>query len=289
MLWKDRQGNVVPGEVGQDKTIRFLYHTGFGRRLTSLLVRPWVSRAAGAVLDSPLSKIAIKPFIHKGGIPMEEYEDRQYRSFNDFFTRRVREGMRPVDREPTHLISPCDCKLTVYPITENRTFSVKGGTYTLASLLRNEDLAARFAGGTFLLFRLTKEDYHRYCYPDSGTKGENVRIPGLFYTVNPIALEKVPVYKENTREYTVLNSENFGPILMMEVGATLVGRIVNDHGPGNVLRGQEKGRFEFGGSTVILCFEKGAVEIDPDILENTENQIETVVKQGEKIGKRPGV
>ncbi len=284
MLWKDRQGNIVPGEKSQDKTIHFLYNTVLGRCIVSILVRPWVSHLAGKVMDAPISKIGIRPFIRSTGIPMKEYEDRKFRSFNDFFTRRVRDGLRPVDMEPSHLISPCDCKLSVYPITEGRTFVIKGSTYTLESLLRSKVLANQFAGGTFLQFRLTKEDYHRYCYPDNGIKGENTHIPGVLHTVNPIALEHIPVYKENTREYTVLQSANFGPILLMEVGATMVGRIVNYHGSQRVHRGEEKGRFEFGGSTLIACLQKDAVIIDADILENTAKGIETVVKYGERIG-----
>ena len=126
--------------------------------------------------------------------------------------------------------------------------------------------------------------YHRYSYADTGVKGENVHINGVFHTVNPVANDHYPIYKENTREYTILESGNFGPMLMMEVGATMVGRIVNYHGAGPVQRGQEKGRFEFGGSTLIVCLEKGRAVMDPDLLSNTRAEIETVVKLGQKIG-----
>ena len=284
MEWKDRQGNTLPGEKGQDRTLEFLYGTAFGRGIVSILIRPWVSRLAGRVMDSRLSRLAIKPFIKSNRIDMSVYEDRKFASFNDFFTRRVREGMRPVDMEPKHLISPCDCKVSVFPITQELKVHVKGTDYTMQALLRDEILARKFEGGTFLLLRLTKDDYHRYCYIDDGVKGENVRIPGVYHTVNPIAGRRYPIYKENTREYCLLQTQNFGTVLQMEVGAAMVGRIVNDHGPGPVSRGQEKGRFEFGGSTVILFFEKDAVRIDVDLLENTKNDVETVVKQGEKIG-----
>lgn len=284
MQWKDRQGNIVPGDDSQDKLLLFLYETRLGRAITSLMIRPWVSRAAGAVMDCALSRAAIGPFIRKNRICMDDYEDRKYRSFNDFFTRQLRDGARPIDREASHLISPCDCKLSVYPIDETQTFRVKGIEYTLESLLRSKELAARYAGGTLLLFRLTVGDYHRYCYMDSGAVGETVRIPGVYYTVNPIAGAHYPVYRENTREYTLLESENFGTVLVMEVGATMVGRIVNYHTAQRVSRGQEKGRFEFGGSTVIACLEKGRVQIDGDLVENTRSQAETVIRMGEKIG-----
>lgn len=284
MQWVDRQGNVLPGEAGQDRLLQFLYGNALGRGIVSVLIRPWVSKTAGKLMDSSISRLAIPSFIQKNRIDMTQFEDRAFRSFNDFFTRQIRPEVRPVDMEPTHLISPCDCKLTVYPITEDLQVEVKGGVYTMESLLRSKTLAQQFAGGVFLLLRLTKADYHRYCYIDSGIKGENVHIDGVFHTVNPAALERCPVYKENTREYTMLESENFGPVMMMEVGATMVGRIVNYHGAQAVKRGQEKGKFEFGGSTLIVCLEKDRVRIDEDLLENTRNGVETVVKQGERIG-----
>ncbi|OYP54363.1 phosphatidylserine decarboxylase, partial [Lachnotalea glycerini] len=107
---------------------------------------------------------------------------------------------------------------------------------------------------------------------------------GVYHTVNPLANDVIPIYKENTREFSIIKSENFGNILTMEVGALLVGRIVNYHEKANVRRGEEKGKFEFGGSTIILCLEKGRVIIDEDILANSLNGVETVVKMGEKIG-----
>lgn len=284
MEWRDRQGNLVPGEDTQDKTLQFLYGTRVGRWIVSMLIKPWVSNAAGAVMDSKLSCIAIKPFLKRSHINMEEYEERKFCSFNDFFTRKIRDGARPIDMEPSHLISPCDCKLSVYPITQDATFRIKGKDYTMESLLRDKKLAQQFEGGTFLLFRLTVGDYHRYSYVDDGIKSNNVRIPGVYHTVNPVAGERYPVYKENTREYSLLESDDFGKVLMMEVGATMVGRIVNYHGAQQVSRGQEKGRFEFGGSTVILCLQKGAAVIDNDLILNTEKGIETVIKLGEKIG-----
>ena len=284
MAWRDRNGNLIPGDDGNNRITRFCYGTRLGRAVVSILVRPGVSKAAGRWMDSRVSRLAIRPFIRKHAIPMAEYEERAFCSFNDFFTRRVREGARPVDREPTHLIAPCDSKCSVYPIGEDARFCVKQTAYTLAELLEDPALAARFTGGVFLLFRLTVGDYHRYCYIDNGTKGENIHIPGVFYTVQPAANDRYPIYKKNTREYTLLESENFGTVLMMEVGATMVGRIVNEHGAGAVKRGQEKGRFEFGGSTVIVCLQKGCARIDEDLLANTRSGDETVVKYGEKIG-----
>jgi len=215
---------------------------------------------------------------------MTLYEPVRYRSYNEFFTRKIKTKYRPVDREGSHFISPCDSKLTVLPITKNCRFTLKQTQYSVPSLLRNKRLAAEYHGGYVLIFRLTVDDYHRYCYVSDGEKEENVFIPGVLHTVNPVANDYFPIYKENSREYSVLHSKEFGDIVMVEVGALLVGKIVNHHGKGQVFRGQEKGYFEFGGSTVVLLVKEGKVRIDSDILKNSVEQVETVVKFGEKIG-----
>lgn len=284
MAWIDREGNPVPGDEGQDQLLAWLYGTAVGRRIVSVMIRPEVSKAAGWVLSTRLSALAAGSFARKHHIDMSEYPHVRYRSFNDFFTRKILAEKRPIDSTPEALIAPCDSKLSVYEIGPDSRFLVKNTEYTMETLLRDTRLAERFRGGLLLLFRLTVGDYHRYSYPDSGRKGENIRIPGVFHTVNPAANDQYPIYKENTREYTILESDHFGSVLMMEVGAAMVGKIRNHHGPAEVCRGEEKGMFEFGGSTVILCLEKGTAVIDGDILENTRRNLETVVRLGQRIG-----
>ena len=154
----------------------------------------------------------------------------------------------------------------------------------MQSLVRSKKLAKKFEGGQLLLFRLSVDDYHRYCYLDDGVKTKNYHIPGVFHTVNPIANDTYPIYKENTREFTLLKSDHFGDVLIMEVGALLVGRITNNHEDQLVTRGTEKGKFEYGGSTIIVCLEKDQAIIDEDLLSNSEQRIETAVKMGEQIG-----
>ena len=159
----------------------------------------------------------------------------------------------------------------------------------MASLLKNKQLAREFEGGYAMIFRLTVDDYHRYCYVADGSKSENIRIPGVLHTVNPIASDYFPIYKENAREYTILKTPVFGTMVQMEVGALLVGKIVNHHGKSTARRGQEKGYFQFGGSTVVLLVKKDTVQVDADILENSRAGIETVVKMGEKIGSKKSI
>ena len=286
MIWRDREGRTVPGDAGQDRLLEWMYGRAVGRCFVRLMICPWVSRAAGWLLDRRISALAVPGFIKKNRIRMDDFEQRTFTSFNDFFTRRVRAERRPIDREPAHLIAPCDSKLTAFPIGEDSRFRIKGVEYTLEELLRDKALADRFLGGTLLLFRLTVGDYHRYSYVDSGLIGPETHIDGVFHTVNPAAASRYPIYRENTREFALLESEHFGSLLQMEVGAAMVGRIVNEPGNRSVRRGEEKGRFEFGGSTVIVLLQKGAAVIDEDILRNTREDVETVVHLGEKIGHR---
>lgn len=284
MIWRDRNGNLVPGDDGQDRFLEWMYGTRPGRLLVKLMIRPGVSRAAGWLLDRRVSALAVRPFIRKNHICMDDFEQRRFRSFNDFFTRRVLPGKRPVDDAPAHLIAPCDSKLTVYAIRPDSRFRVKGTEYTLEGLLQSKELAETFLGGTLLLFRLTVGDYHRYAYIDSGFVTGSTRISGVFHTVNPAAASRCPIYRENTREYSLLESQQFGTVLQMEVGAAMVGRIVNAPGSRNVRRGEEKGRFEFGGSTVIVLLQKGRAILDADLPRNTAQDAETVVRLGERIG-----
>ena len=284
MRQKTRDGILIEGADGQDRLLAALYGCAAGRLLLKPLTAPWLSKAAGAFLSTKASCIFIRPFIRSNHIDMSQFEPVEYESYNDFFSRRIREGARTVDMTAEHLISPADSKLTVLPITENGRFTLKHTEYTVGSLLKNPALAAEYVGGQALIFRLTVDDYHRYCYPFDAQKGENVVISGRLHTVNPIANDFFPIYKENAREYTVLRTEKFGEVVAMEVGALLVGKIVNHHGAASVQRGQEKGYFQFGGSTVVLLLKKDAALIDGDILENSRNGIETVVKFGEKIG-----
>ncbi|MDO5422163.1 MAG: phosphatidylserine decarboxylase [Eubacteriales bacterium] len=284
MRYRTRDGRTVCGNEGQERFLALLYGTAVGRAAVKVLVNPAVSRVGGAFLDSPLSRWMVKPFVKRNRIDLTQYQEEAYDSYNAFFTRTMREGLRPVDEEPLHLISPCDGKLTAYPITAEGSFCIKQTRYTVKELLRSERLAGRYYGGTALVFRLTVDDYHHYCYVDQGEKSRNYRIPGVLHTVNPIANDVYPIYKENAREYSLLRSRNFRTVLMMEVGALMVGRIVNRQEEALVRRGEEKGFFAFGGSTVVLLMEPGAVRVDEDIWRNSRAGVETVVRMGEKVG-----
>ncbi len=270
----------------EKKSLRRLYRTRSGRLVLRALVRPRVSRAAGVILASRISRRYIPRFARKNNIDLTEAEDREYGSFNDFFTRNLKEGSRLIEMDPKCLISPCDSLLSVFAIEDSSTFCIKDSHYTVSSLLESEEMKKKYKGGICAIFRLTVSDYHRYCYFDNGTKERNHFIPGKLHTVNPVSTERYPIYKTNCREYTLLHTENFGDVVQMEVGALLVGRIVNYHQEHSFFRGEEKGRFEFGGSTIVLLFEKDKVKFPDEIFEFSQKGYEKKVKMGEVIGEK---
>lgn len=287
MDYIDLQGKKVSNITNQDKLLSFLYTNIFGRMLLKPLIQPQVSKLAGRYLSSAHSKWLISKFIERNEINMDIYEECDYSSFNDFFTRKIKPDSRPVPEDLDVLISPCDCLATVYPIQENTTFSIKNTEYTLRSLLRSPRLAKRFRGGYAYVLRLTVEDYHRYLYSVSGKQSKNYHIDGTFHTVSPIANDYLPIYKENTREYTVIRSKEFGDVLQMEVGALLVGKISNHKQSTVVTRGEEKGFFEYGGSTIVVLTQKGRVIPRSDLLTNSKNGYETKVLQAHPLGILP--
>lgn len=269
------------------RSLRFLYYNPLGAPVLRLLTARWVSKLAGRYLDGRASRRKIKKYIKKHGIDMSQFIEEDYRSFNAFFTRRIKPELRPFDLEPSSLVSPCDAKLSVFDITKDSTFEIKGFNYTVDALVGgNAELARLFDGGKCLVFRLTVTDYHRYFFFDGGVAEGNAFVKGRLHTVQPSALCRRRVFTENCREYTVLRTDNFGTAVQAEIGAMMVGRIVNDVKSGRFERGEEKGRFEFGGSTVVLLLQRDAAVLDAELVENTERGGETVVRCGEKIGVR---
>ena len=258
------RGRLMKKDDLQTRIVRALYGRNSGRLVLRAITKPWFSRLAGGLLETRISKAAIKGFVNRYGIDINRYENS---------TRR------------NELAAPCDGWLTAYRISEKGRVTVKGISYTMEELVRNRELAKAFEGGTMLLFRLTVSDYHRYHYPDSGVKSDNTRIDGSLHTVNPIAAASRGIYRENAREYFTVDTDNFGKVLMMQVGALLVGRIHNRHSAAVVRRGNEAGWFDYGGSTVILCFREGTVKLKEEHSVREEENGEIHVETGQVIGK----
>lgn len=285
MYYMDREGHRIKKTTSQDKFLKFVYTHTATRVLMRPLLLPAVYRLGGKLLNTKVSAVFAGLFARTHGIDLNKYEKQKFDSYNDFFTRKIKAEERPVNREDTVLISPCDGKVSVYPIHENGRFFIKHTPYTTHSLIRDAKLARHYMGGWAVVIRLTVDDYHRYCYVADGEKTYQRRIPGIFHTVNPIANDICPIYKMNSREYCLVKNEKLGTVLMMEVGALMVGKIQNYKKERcQVKRGEEKGRFEFGGSTVVLLLEPDKVLPDSDLIRNTLQGAETIVKMGERIG-----
>lgn len=268
--------------VKESRSLHFLYHTVLGRVILKILCAPWISKTAGWYMNTSLSKPLIKKFIQNNRIDLSQFETQNFKCFNDCFSRKIKPENRPILGDDSTPVSPCDGLLSAYNIQEDLIIPVKQSKYSISSLLQNPQLAKQYKDGICLVFRLCVHHYHRYSYPISGNKTENRFIPGKLHTVRPIALESTAVFCENAREYTVISS-SIGKVLQMEVGAMLVGKIQNHHGAQAVAKGEEKGMFLYGGSTVILLLEKNATPINPIYFENTKKGEETPVVMGQTL------
>jgi len=216
---------------------------------------------------------------------MSEYEEQKYNSFDDFFIRKIKNNVRIMSNNKDDLISPCDSKLSVYRINEDTVLNIKNSFYTISDLLCDNELSKKYKDGYCLVFRLCVDDYHHYHYIDNGKLIKKKNIKGIFHTVRPIAQKHVKVFSENTREWSLLKTDNFGDVIQIEVGALMVGKICNLKKV-KFKKGEEKGYFRFGGSTIVLLFEKNKIIIDSDILKQSNLGNETIVKLYETIGSR---
>ena len=270
-------------QYGQEK-LRFLYENPLGRVLLKIAVSPAVSDLYRFLNGRKSSVKKIPGFIEENHIRMEDFEDREYRSFNDFFTRRLRDGARKIQTDRNILISPADAKLIVYNIDDDLRMNVKGRTYTLEEILTDDKYCEEYSGGYCLVYRLCVDDLHRYCFIDDGRLKGRKTIKGKLHTVSSLSADH-KIYKENFRVVNVMDTENFGRVIHIEVGALLVGRVVN-HDVRSFTKGEEKGYFEPGGSTIIQIFKKGSVRIDDDIMVHSMEGIETRVLYGEGVGSK---
>ncbi|MBP5250896.1 MAG: phosphatidylserine decarboxylase [Treponema sp.] len=269
--------------ASNDKSVEFLYGTKFGRALLRISLALQLPKLLGFFLRTPLSHFYIKKFIEKNGIDMSPWSGQKFCSFNDFFTRKKEIEF---DSDPSHLISPADSLLSVFPIEENSTFYIKGADYSLTDFFGTDEFNKKFNGGLCLVFRLCAADYHRYCYIDGGHVGENHFIKGKLYSVQPLPLEKFRVFTKNRRSWTILETQNFGTVAQVEVGAFSVGGIKNNHSNYDFKKGEEKGYFDLHGSTIVLLFEKGKISLTEEIKNRTSGGTEFRVKCGQYIADK---
>ena len=268
-------------------TCCYLKHPGWPAR--RIMTNPILTAVVGAYMDTRCSVRRIDGFIRANALDMSDYVKQDYRCFNDFFTRQVKDGARPVNMDPGTLISPCDGYMSAYKISADSEFAIKNSWYNVDDLVGGADVAEDYMNGTCLVLRLGVENYHRYCYIDDGFKSSNRHIQGRYHPVQPIVVRKRPVFIQNTREYCVLYTENFGPVVQIEVGACLVGKIENYRQAGVIHRGEEKGLFRFGGSTIVLLFKEGVLDLPQEVFDDTLRGKEHPVRFGSEICKKAQV
>eukprot|EP00727_Mastigamoeba_balamuthi_P007746 m51a1_g3592 putative phosphatidylserine decarboxylase (566) ;mRNA; f:1165344-1167984 len=276
--------------------MRLMYSNWGGRHAVSMAevkkVLGHLTKKQGKKYDNPASAKEIPQFVRYHRLDTQECLRKvdEFKTFNEFFYRELKPGMRPVDapKDDSVAVSPADCRMSAFAsVDESKQIWVKGETFSLKTLFGDDALAAEFNDGSFVIARLSPQDYHRFHSPVSGVVGPIKEIEGTYYTVNPIAVNgKIDVYGENRRMVTTIETQQFGRVVFVAVGATMVGSIRFTARPGqSIKKGDELGYFAFGGSTDLLFFKKGRIELDSDLLENSAKPIETYVRVGFSIGK----
>ena len=288
-LYNRQTQSIEIEQVPGGSFLTFFYGRAWGR-----LVARWVwsrilfSRLYGWIFHRRFSRRQIDRFVQQNRIDMSEVvvPDDGFQSFNDFFIRRLSPGARPVARNPKALVAPADSRLKVFHLEDDTTLRIKGVSLTLAQLIDRSTVPEQFAGGHCLQFRLAPRDYHRFGYIEDGVQSPVHAIGGRLYSVSPLALRHMPaIWAENYRHWCIIETRTMGPILQIEVGATVVGSIVQHRFDGGYCtRGEEKGYFQMGGSTVLMIMQPDRVTIDEDIVRHSRQDIETLVRYGEAIG-----
>lgn len=287
----NRYTNQVETEkVYGDAYLKFIYGNPLGKlALHALVKRAVFSQWYGWRMDRPASRSKVAPFIKDYAIHTDELADdpASYRTFNEFFYRKLKPSARPLDPDPLSAVFPADGRHLGYQnIAEIEGIFVKGQVFTIEQLLSDFMLARKFREGSMIISRLCPVDYHRFHFPVSGEAGESTMLNGPLYSVNPIALKQnIHIFAENKRSICRIDSEQFGTVLFLEIGATCVGGFENTYAPNkSVAKGDEKGYFKFGGSSTITLFEPGRIHLDRDLIENTSKYRELYAKMGDRMG-----
>ncbi|KIS69468.1 uncharacterized protein UMAG_02799 [Mycosarcoma maydis] len=279
--------------------IRLLYQ-GARSRMEGARVKKMLKNMSikqGVKFDSPASAREIPTFIAFHHLNTDEIRDtlESFKTFNEFFYRKLKPDARPNEEADNarRLVSGADCRMMAFEsISEATRIWIKGRDFSVSRLLGDaskgvSDMDVYQNGGALAIFRLAPQDYHRFHCPADATVGKFTWIAGQYYTVNPMAIRSaIDVYGENIRVVVPFHSAQFGTFYAVCIGAMMVGSTVLTVNEGqHVRRGDEFGYFKFGGSTIVLVFERGRVAWDRDLVDNSRAAIETLVRVGMGIGR----
>ncbi len=283
-----------------DDAIRFIYDSKLGKIVAPLIASKPISRLYGWYQDWSISHKKIAPFVDKFNIEMDIYKpgsisannkQESFKNFNEFFIREFEANQRTFIDAKNKMPAFCEARYFGHEaIDDHIEIPVKGTLLKSSDLLGGSHWSSSFTGGPILVARLCPVDYHRYHYPFDGTTLDSFAIAGQLHSVNPLALKSKPeIFIINERRASILETENFGKLAFIEVGAAMVGKIVQTHNEVKAhRRGDEKGYFLFGGSTVVLLGEKGKWRPSQDILNHTLAGIETYLHLGEEVAELSG-
>lgn len=288
-LWDLKSNSLIEEPIYGEDFLRFCYTHQLGKILSQLIFtkRP-INDLYALYKRSRFSSKQIPLDIKKYRIDMSQFEDKSYKNFRDFFLRKFKDGARNFPHTNNQFGAFCEGKYLGYnKITDDIKYPVKGTSLSPSELLQNKNYANFFVDGSILIARLCPADYHYFHFPDSGCIIDAYQIPGSLESVSAFALSRKPeVFCLNERRVNILKTDNFGHLAFIEVGAMVVGRICQTFKNSTFIRGQEKGYFDFGGSTVIILAEKNILSINPKILENSITNLETAVSLGQTIAER---
>ncbi len=285
-------GRMETETVYGEGFLRFSYGNPLGQlALHALVKRSVFSRWYGWRMDRAASRAKVAPFIETYGVNVAEFAAApdSYRTFNEFFFRKLKPEARPIVPDPATAIFPADGRhLGFQDLSQLDGIFVKGAVFDLRKLLGDDTLAEHFRDGAMVMSRLCPVDYHRFHFPVAGVANAPRLINGPLYSVSPIALRKnIHIFSENKRAVTRIESPEFGTVLMLEVGATCVGGFEYTFRPGaRVAKGAEKGYFRFGGSSTITLFERGRVRLADDLVAQSSRRTELYARMGDRLGRQ---
>jgi len=296
-VFNRRENSMDIEKVYGDEMVKFAYATPIGRLLGPVIASKMLSKLYGKSQDSLNSAKKVAPFLKNFNIQIDQYQkgsfkenpvETSYRSFNEFFIREFKEGQRTFTPNDDEMGAFAEARYFGHEsMTDDLNIPVKGSMLRAVDLIGDGELAKDFIGGPLMIARLCPVDYHRYHYPDAGKTLKAFTVPGDLHSVNPLALKyRQDIFIKNERRVAILETEHLGKLAYIEVGATCVGKIVqsfDESQPFN--KGDEKGYFLFGGSTVVLCGQKGKWAPSEDILTNTKAGIETYIQLGDVVAQ----
>lgn len=273
-----------------DSMLTFLCETKVGRWVAKIWAHClFISRLTGWVWSRGYTRKYIPSFIKKFHIPVHEVAQpiEEFSSLNAFFSRKLKPSSRPLAEGKDVCLAPADGTYLVFPdISQLTGIPVKSRLFSLEELLGDTHLAQEYHQGSMVIARLAIFDYHRFHFPMDCIPSQDRCIRGALFSVHPKFIKgDFSLFAENKRKITELQT-SIGTVLYIEVGALNVGSIVQTFAPGRpAARGEEKGFFQIGGSTVILLFPKNTIDFDADLLQNTEAGYETRCLMGQSIGR----